>query len=150
MPLALLTTLALGLGTVAAPTATAGDGYRGTLLRMLNRTRERHDLKPLAIHRELSKDARTHTRRMIREDRVFDPPNLQQILAPYPWDEIGAAVVGCASTVRRLHRAWMHSDLHREILLHPKLRKVGIGPIRNDDRNACGRGSIWGTQLLFG
>lgn len=150
LALALLTTLALGLGTVQAPPASAGDGYRAKLLRMLNRARERHDLKALELNTKLSRDARKHTRRMIREDRVFDPPDLQHILAPYPWSKLGASVVGCASTVKRLHRAWMNSDHHREILLHPDLRKVGIGPILNDDENGCGRGSIWGTQLLYG
>jgi hypothetical protein len=44
----------------------------------------------------------------------------------------------------------MHSEHHRDILLHPKLRKVGIAAIRNEERNACGRGSLWGTELLYG
>jgi len=150
LALALLATLALGLGTLTAPPAEAGGGYRAKLLRMLNRARERHDLKPLTLDRDLSRDARAHTRLMIRQDRIFDPPDLQRILAPYPWDEIGAAVVGCASTLKRLHRAWLRSDHHREILLHPKLRTVGIGPIRNDEKNSCGRGSFWATELLYG
>lgn len=148
--LALATTLALGIGTVQAPSAQAGTGYRAKLLRMLNRARERHDLEPLDLSRSLSRDAMKHTRRMIRKDQIFDPPDLERILAPYPWDDLGAAAVGCASTVRALHRAWMRSEHHRDILLHPKLRKVGIGAIRNDSRNACGRHWVWGTELFYG
>ncbi|HZD16699.1 MAG TPA: CAP domain-containing protein [Actinomycetota bacterium] len=150
MLLALLTTLALAIGTVDAPPAGAGPGYRGKLLRMVNRARERNDLKPLGLDRSLSREAKKHTRRMIRKDRIYDPPDLDRILKPYPWDDLGAAAVGCASTVRALHRAWMHSDEHRGILLHPKLREVGIGALRNDERNACGRHSVWGTELFYG
>lgn len=148
--LALFTTLALGLGVVEAPLAAAGQGYRADLFRMLNRARERNDLPPLTLDLSLSREAKKHTRHMIRRDRVNHPPDLQRILAPYPWNDLGAAAVGCAATLKGLHRTWMHSDHHREILLHPKLRSVGIGVMRNDEKNSCGRRSFWGTELFYG
>ena len=147
--LALLTALTLAVGAVEAPVARAGDGYRAKLLRLLNRTRERHDLRPLELDRSLSREARTHTRHMIRRDRIYHPPDLREILDPYPY-ELGAAAVGCADNLRDLHRAWLGSDEHRQILLHPKFRAVGIGVVRNDERNSCGRRWFWGTELFYG
>jgi uncharacterized protein YkwD len=144
--LALAALLVLGV----TPAAAADDGYRGTLLELVNESRARHELRPLRLNRSLSRDAKAHTRRMVRQDLVFDPPNLEEILSPYPYDDLGAAAVGCDTTLRRLHRSLMSSDVHRGILLHPHLRRVGIGVLRMDESNDCGRGSFWATEIFYG
>jgi uncharacterized protein YkwD len=139
------------LSVAEGPVADAdGDGYRQKLLRLLNQTRASHGLGLLKIDRSLSDDARVHTHRMIREDQVYDPYNLAAILSDYSWDDVGADVVGCAATIPRLHRAWMNHDAHRVILLNGNLRRVGIGAVRNDTANHCGRGSIWATEIFYG
>jgi uncharacterized protein YkwD len=148
--LVVVTALALALVVTGAPRASAGAGYRAKLLRLINASRERDDLRPLKLNLSLSDDARTHTRKMLRQDRIFDPPNLDEILAPYPYDDLGAAAVGCDDTLKQLHDALMGSDVHRGILLHPKLRRVGIGVIRADEANLCGRGSFWVTEIFYG
>jgi uncharacterized protein YkwD len=139
---------ALVLGS--APPTSAGDAPRGTLLELINETRARHDLRALRLNRSLSGDARRHTRRMARQDRIFDPPNLEEILGPYPYDDLGAAAVGCDTTLRQLHRSLMRSEVHRDILLHPRLRRVGIGVLQIDEANQCGRGSFWTTEIFYG
>jgi uncharacterized protein YkwD len=144
--LALAVSLVLGV----APAAAADDGYRGTLLELVNESRARHDLHPLRFDRSLSRDAKAHTRRMVRRDLIFDPPNLEEVLSPYPYDDLGAAAVGCDTTLRQLHRSLMSSDVHRGILLHPRLRRVGIGVLRMDEANHCGRGSFWATEIFYG
>jgi uncharacterized protein YkwD len=146
---ALATTIALALGTAFAPHAGAL-GYRGRMLKMVNATRERHDLRRLRIDRSFSRDAVRHTRRMVTQNRVFDPPNLADYLADEPWEEIGASVSGCAGSLRGLHRAWMRHRAHRVIMLEPKLRRIGIGVIKNRSRNICGRGSFWSSELFYG
>ena len=150
--IAVLATLAFSLSAVDTPAKAMSSeaGYRAKLLRMLNRTRERHDLRPLDLQLRLSRDAKKHTRSMIRDDRIFDPPDLDRILAPYDWDDLGASAVGCAISLRALHRAWLRSEAHRAILLHPKLRKVGIAVILNGERNSCGRDSFWASELFYG
>jgi len=143
--------IALGLGLVHAPPADATVGRLETkLLSIVNRTRARHDLRPLKIDRSLSRPAEEHTRTMIRKNRIFDPPNLEEILADYEWDDLGADVVGCGGTPKELHRILMTEGFHRTILLHPKLRRVGIGVVRADERNRCGRGSFWATEIFYG
>jgi uncharacterized protein YkwD len=138
------------LGIVVAPAARAGTGFRSKVLRMVNATRDAHDLHTLRIDTSLSRDAMRHTRRMIAKDAIYDPRNLTKILQDEPWDDVGASVVGCAGTLRALHRAFMHHAAHRVILLNPQIRRIGIGVIKDDSVNACGRHSFWTTELFYG
>lgn len=143
------TALMIFLETASAQTANA-IGARGKMLKMINNVRERNDLRELRIDRSLSRDAVRHTRRMVEANEVFDPANLDAILSDEPWERIGASVSGCAGTVRGVHRAWMRHAAHRDILLEPRLRRIGIGVITDRSRNICGRGSIWATELFYG
>jgi len=143
------TALMIFLETASPQTANA-IGARGKLLKMINNVRERNDLRELRIDRSLSRDAVRHTRRMVEANEVFDPANLDAILSDEPWERIGASVSGCAGTVRGVHRAWMRHAAHRDIMLEPRLRRIGIGVITDRSRNICGRGSIWSTELFYG
>lgn len=143
------TALMIFLETASAQTSNA-IGARGKMLKMINNVRERNDLRELRIDRSLSRDAVRHTRRMVEANEVFDPANLDAILSDEPWERIGASVSGCAGTVRGVHRAWMRHAAHRDILLEPRLRRIGIGVITDRSRNICGRGSIWATELFYG
>jgi hypothetical protein len=91
-----------------------------------------------------------HTHKMVRNDRIYDPPNLAEILADYEWDDVGADVVGCGHTLKELHDILMTEAFHRSIFLHPDLRRVGIGVMQVDERNRCGRGSLWATEIFYG
>ena len=146
--LTLSTTLLLQVAS--ASIASAGDAYGSTILRLVNATRDSHGLHTLRVDTSLSRDAMRHTRRMIDKNAIYDPLNLTRILRDEPWDEVGASVVGCASTLRALHRAFMHDAEHRDILLNPKLRRIGIGVVKVDERNACGRHWFWATELFYG
>jgi len=137
------------VGVMLAPTARAG-GIRGKVLRMVNATRENHDLHTLRIDTSLTRDALRHTRRMIDRNAIYDPRNLARILRDEPWDDVGASVVGCADTLRALHRAFMHEAAHRAIILNPQLRRIGIGVVAVDSNNACGRHWFWATELFYG
>jgi hypothetical protein len=87
---------------------------------------------------------------MIASNAIYDPSNLARILQNEPWDDVGASVVGCADTPSALHNAFMHEPAHRDILLNPKLRRIGIGVIEVDSANACGRHWLWATELFYG
>jgi uncharacterized protein YkwD len=139
----------VALGTVAAP-AMAGDGLRSRMVQRINASRAQHGLRPLRLHPALSRDALRHTRVMLRQNRLFHPPNLEQILQRYPLRHLGAAAVGCDASPGRLHRSLMASSVHRDILLHPRLRRVGVGIVRTPGATRCGRGSYWVTELFYG
>jgi len=140
----------LALGIAFAPAARASSGVRSKVLRMVNATRNNYDLHTLRIDSSLSRDALRHTRRMIGNNAIYDPRNLTRILQDEPWDVVGASAVGCADTLSALHRAFMHEPVHRDILLNPKLRRIGIGVIEVDSANACGRHWLWATELFYG
>lgn len=146
----LVVALMLTLGLFQAPAAGAEGGHRLKLLRLLNASREKHGLKALRPDTSLNKDATHHTRRMLRRNQLFDPHDLARMLSDEPWDDVGASVVGCASTLKELHRALMRDRPHREILLHPDTRRVGIGVVKTDTTNACHRGWFWATELFYG
>jgi uncharacterized protein YkwD len=140
----------LALGIAFAPAARAGGGVRSKVLRTVNATRDNYDLYTVRIDRSLSRDALRHTRRMIESNAIYDPTNLTRILQDEPWDVVGASVVGCADTLSALHDAFMHDPAHRAILLNSKVRWIGIGVIEVDSANACGRDSLWATELFYG
>jgi uncharacterized protein YkwD len=146
----LIFTTILMLVVAFAPAAHAGSSYRSKLLRLVNATRDNRDLHRLRIDRSLSRDALRHTRRMIGENAIYDPRNLTTILQDEPWDDVGASVVGCADSLRGLHQAFMHHAAHRVILLNPQLRRIGIGVVKVDSSNACGRHWFWTTELFYG
>jgi len=150
MTLIVTLTTILTLSVAFAPAARAGSGYRSKLLRMVNATRSSHDLHRVRMDRSLTRDALRHTRRMIDENAIYDPLNLTTILQDEPWDDVGASVVGCADSVRGLHRAFMHHAAHRDILLNGRVRWIGIGVVKVDSSNACGRHWFWTTELFYG
>jgi uncharacterized protein YkwD len=136
------------LFTVVAPAAQAG--FRGRVLRMVNNTRDNHDLHLVKIDRSLTRKALRHTRKMIADGAIYDPRNLSRILRGEPWSTVGASNTGCAGTLPSLHRALMHSPEHRAIILNKDVRRIGIGVIKENARNACGRHWFWETQLFYG
>ena len=150
MTLIVTLTTILTLAVAFAPAARAGSGYRSKLLRMVNATRSDHDLHRVRMDRSLTRDALRHTRRMIDENAIYDPLNLTTILQDEPWDDVGASVVGCADSLRGLHRAFMHHAAHRDILLNGRVRWIGIGVLKVDSSNACGRHWFWTTELFYG
>ena len=150
MTLIVTLTTILTLLVAFAPAARAGSGYRSKLLRMVNATRSSHDLHRVRMDRSLTRDALRHTRRMIDENAIYDPLNLTTILQDEPWDDVGASVVGCADSLRGLHRAFMHHAAHRDIILNGRVRWIGIGVVKVDSSNACGRHWFWTTELFYG
>ena len=149
--IAVAITATLLLGLIQAPAANgAGIDNQRKLLRIVNATRARHDLHLLKLNRALSRDSMRHTRIMVRKNRIYDPPNLAEILAKYEWDDLGADVVGCGHTLKELHQILMTEAFHRSIFLHPDLRRVGMGITRVDERNRCGRGAFWATEIFYG
>lgn len=133
-----------------ASPADGGDRHARKLLRIVNQTRTNRDLRPLKMDRSLNAPSRRHTNRMIDDNRLYDPPNLQAILSGYPYDDLGADVVGCGMTLRELHRILMTEAFHRTILLHRDLRRAGFGVVKVQENNRCGRGSFWATEIMYG
>jgi hypothetical protein len=146
--LVLLILVTLMLGTLAAPAQAA---LRSRYLHLINHSRVQHDQARVKLSVRLSKDAKVHTRKMIRRGRLFDVGNLAEILSPYKgYKVLGADVVGCGDDLSDLHRQMMHHAYHRKILLSGKVDFVGIGVLHVSGRSGCGRNQVWTTAIFFG
>lgn len=122
-----LTTLAPS--ALAQPTGTRADRYRVRMLALLNEMRSSRDLPELRLNHRLSPDSWDHSRAMARRDELFHMPNLAILVEAY-----GATVwgenVGVAQTLRRVLTLMMASPPHRQHLVDPRLRWIGIGVVR--------------------
>ncbi len=144
----MLTLSALLLGSLAGFAHAAT--YRHRLLHLVNHSRAAHGVRMVKLNLRLSRDAMAHTRKMLRRNRLFDIRNLSAVLAPYDWKVVGADVVGCGDTLHQLHRGLMRHALHRRIILDRKVRRVGIGVIRDTGSSSCGRRTFWATEIYYG
>lgn len=146
----LLIAALFALGGVAAAPPSEARTYRARLLDMINHSREQRDLDAVRLNVRLSADARHHARRMVRQGRLFDVPNLPRLLKPYHWTKVGADVVGCGPSLFRVHRLLMGDPAHRDIIMSPDVRRVGIGVVHVHGKSACGRDAFWATEIFYG
>lgn len=149
MALAMTLLATMVLGVAAAPVAQASP-VQNRMLEILNRIRQNHDLRSLRLTPSLTDETKAHTRKMIRRGDLFDPRDLYGILDPYSWNDVGTDVVGCHDSLTKMVHQWMGEEFHRSIILHPKLRRAGVGIIRVDGRSACGRDQYWATVIMYG
>jgi uncharacterized protein YkwD len=124
-------------GTAAGAASTEAAGVQSltareqSLLRVINQARARHGAPPLRVGIRLQRAARAHSRAMVRSGdfshgdwygrlRRFgvQGPMLGETLA---WG------IGAKGTAAWIVRMWLASPGHREIMLRPGFRLVGVG-----------------------
>lgn len=92
----------------------------------------------LRLAADLVEVARSHSRDMAAQGRVFHNPNLGDQVKG--WQVIGENV-GRGPSVDDIHRAFMGSETHRREILRPGFREVGVGVVVAND-------SLWVTQIF--
>ena len=107
------------------------------MLALINRDRARTGLRPLIMDKELRAVARAHSREMFRLSYfAHESPRTGS-----PQDRLDAAGIAYLAAgenlayqpdVETAHRALMNSPGHRENILSPLYRRVGIGIIRGE------------------
>jgi uncharacterized protein YkwD len=140
-----LVLIAAALATAAPASAgprTSSREMKWTMLHLVNQARRNHGLRPLRLNAALSKTAMRHSGKMAARRTVFHTANLYDTVRRYRPSHWGENV-GMASTVRRLHRAFMASAEHRANILGKAYRKVGVGLVRSG-------GYVWGTLIFYG
>ena len=158
--LVLTVCVACGSGLPSAPASspTGGQGVdrrppgavAAQLLRLLNQERKRAGLPPLRRHGKLDRAARVHSRDMAKHRFVgHDSPRTG---APAQRVERTGAVatvvrenVAMAYSTRELHDGWMDSRGHRENILSPEVRQVGIAVV---PRSEGGVRMLFATQVF--
>jgi uncharacterized protein YkwD len=104
------------------------------LLTAMNQVRMQHGVKPLAADARLERAARSHSSKMLRTGIFFHGAFDARIrgagVHAHRVGENLAWGVGRLSRARAIVAMWMASPGHRENLLHPGYRLVGVGALR--------------------
>lgn len=108
--------------------------------RKINSARVANTLPKLSLDPELSKVARVHTNEMISSDELYHTTSSKLRRRVTSWVILGENV-GVGGSVSSLHDAFMSSPAHRDNVLNPTFRHVGIGV-----RKANGR--MWVTIIF--
>src|SRR5512139_273717 len=113
---------------VAASTsmAMAPDTYEKRVIRQVNKRRVNHDLRRVRFAACPDGTAEAWSRYLAGQDQFFHQ-SMTHVLnvcgAQYAGETLGRGTMGPGKLVGM----WMHSPGHREILLSPKARRIGIG-----------------------
>lgn len=134
----LLLCVAAGL-LQAAPAAAAGDpGAEIALALLADRDRGAAGLPALRVCAELREVARRWSERMAAEGRLAHNPALEREVSG--WRSLGENVAYNVSA-ERVHDGLASSAAHREHLLAPRFRELGVGATVRDGR-------VWVTQVF--
>ena len=125
---------------VSSPVQAAG--LRGKMLQMVNTIRVHHDLRPLRDNADLSHDARHHSRKMAKQQRLFHSTDLASRVSFYDATSWGENVAK-AGTLRRVRDLWMRSPDHRQNILTRSFDHAGVGVV-------LARGWLWVTFEFYG
>ncbi|HEX6652566.1 MAG TPA: CAP domain-containing protein [Thermoleophilaceae bacterium] len=122
----------------AAADTSPGDRAQATVC-LINSIRRAHGLATLTLNARLSSAARGHSRDMVRRRYFahYTPEGLSPAhrvrgagyLAGHRNWLVGETLAWWrgSATPATIVTGWMHSPPHREVLLHPSFRDVGIG-----------------------
>ncbi len=103
------------------------------VVRLTNSYRSEHGLHPLTLNTQLSNSAQTHSQDMALNDffshtgsngtTVSDRTQSAGYQSPYVGQNIAAGYFSAEEVVR----GWMNSPGHRENILNPNYREIGVG-----------------------
>jgi hypothetical protein len=84
-----------------------------------------------SVDPQLSKVASRHSSRMADRSLLYHSTDLRHVVTR--WSTLGENV-GTGPSVKSLHRAFMASPAHRDNILYPTFRHVGVGSARRGGR----------------
>jgi uncharacterized protein YkwD len=149
--LAALTLLAGGAATVAAPSQaeaqtaarTKAGKYAQQAFSATNANRARQGLKQLRANDCLKHAAVRQARRMAQQERMFHQ-DLNRVLKDCRLSTAGENVAyGYPSGRSVVNDGWMNSEGHRDNILNPSFKLMGIGARKGHDGN-------WYVAQVFG
>lgn len=108
------------------------------LAELVNQERASRGLNRLTVGEPLSDVARRHSANMAAQGRLFHNPSLSSQVSN--WTILGENV-GQGGTVRRIHQGFMTSGTHRDQILRPGYRRLGVGVVARN-------GTLWVTEVF--
>jgi uncharacterized protein YkwD len=140
--ISLLVVAVLATGAVSSGVRAAELTPRARMLQLLNQTRRNYGLPTFRLNFQLSRYAWRHSKRMAERNQLFHTANLYETVrtwSPSTWGEN----VGAARWLKRIRTLWMGSGGHRDNILNPRFRRIGIGVVK-------ARGLVWVTAIFYG
>ncbi len=145
----------------SSPKKVSTNSAQRAVLCLLNNTRRRHGLHRLRLNSELHRAARGHTGYMRRHDcfdhqcsgeasisgRLYAVHYLKSGLRRWLYGENLAYGVRHWASPKALMKAWMHSPPHRDNILNPAFRDIGIGIAWGTPSNKHADGAIYTTDF---
>ena len=146
----------MALAIAAAPLSVAGadDDRAGRMLDRINEYRALNELPPLALDPALMRAAMAHTHDMAEND-VFDHTGsdgadlgarLERVA--YRFRQAAENIAGGTASPERTVDRWMASSGHRQNLLDPRFRDVGVGYLDYPDDGGKVRYRHYWTVVL--
>lgn len=126
------------LGSGATARGQQVDAEDGLVARVAQE-RSSRGLGALAFAQDLQAVARRHAQRMADRGEPYHNPDLGTEV--HDWETV-AENVGVGSDVDAVHRAFMDSQEHRDIILHPDLTQLGVGVVQTSD------GRLWVVEVF--
>jgi uncharacterized protein YkwD len=156
--------LALLPGTAAAsgcananadPNSISLQAAREATLCLLNQQRRADGLRPLRDNRALNRASQRHARDMARHHYFAHGNFVQRIAAAHYLRGTHSWMVGeniawgsyAYATPAAIVEMWMHSPPHRENILNPSFREIGIGVARGAPVNGLADGATYATDF---
>lgn len=137
--------IVLSLCLVASTSSAYGGGscYRHTkkdrlLAKKTNVARAHAGVRKLSLDPQLSRVAKRQARAMARRRALYHSPSLGSLVTN--WRSLGENV-GYAGSVKSVHRAFMHSSLHKSNILKSSYRHVGVGTTKKG-------GYVWSAVVF--
>ncbi|MGH1334777.1 MAG: CAP domain-containing protein [Aureispira sp.] len=125
--------------------ASSNQQFEQEVLLLVNQTRKRRGLKPLALHPELTNVARYHAKDMAveqyfehdsydrlpngRKKRIGSFSDRLGIFSEKSWSGWAENIAMGHNSPKAVMKSWMTSKGHRVNLLHPQYRYIGIAYI---------------------
>lgn len=128
-----LLVLLLVLAAAGAAPAAATPAEAGQMLALINQIRTEHGLPTVRLEPRLTEAAEAHSRDMARHDVLghegSDGSTLEDRMARvgYAFRVVAENVAGGQKTPEQVVEAWMNSPEHRENILRPAVRQIGVG-----------------------
>lgn len=134
-PLLLLVLLLASGMTASAQVVDSEDGFAARIAQ----ERAAAGLAGLSPAADLRDVARRHAQRMLERGTPFHNPNLGSEVTGW---SIVAENVGYGPDVDSIHRMFMQSREHRDIILMAEVTEIGVGVVRSDD------GQLWVVEVF--
>lgn len=123
----------LWIALVGEPTRRAPDGWRRQLIDLVNTFRAEHDLRPVKRNRYLDRAAQAQSNDMLKRD-FFDHINpngegpMDRVLRTgFRGRLVLENIAGGIPTPETAMTGWINSPGHRKAMLHPDVRRIGLG-----------------------